>query len=453
MARELTDVMLRAASKTTSGRGRYDLSDGRIKAFGVRVNGQNPLTFYLYARFPGKRSPTRAVIGTYGPKTDFTARVFTLADARDEAIRWRGVLDRGLDPREEAERERRENLQKRNNTFAAVAEDFIGAELGRQRKGREVEQNIRRELLPKWGPRPIADILPTDVRALVKAKLSTAPTQARNLLSQVKTLFAWAVDEEAYGLKVSPAAALKPRKLIGPRARTDRLLSDDELRALWRASGRLPYPHGPAYRLLLLTALRLNEVADVSATELHPTIARALRNRKASKGVGWSDVPPTDWIWTIPKERMKGRNEDARAHVIPLTPGVLDILEKLPTFGAEDCFLLSTTGGKKPAWISTKVKQRLDALMLKTLRAMARSRGDDWRAVKLPRWTNHDIRRTVRSHLSRLKVTEEAREAVLAHVRPGIKGVYDVHDYLDEKREALMLWETRLRDIVSRIGG
>ena len=52
---------------------------------------------------------------------------------------------------------------------------------------------------------------------------------------------------------------------------------------------------------------------------------------------------------------------------------------------------------------------------------------------------NHDIRRTVRSRLSRLKVTEEAREAVLAHARPGIKGVYDLHDYLDEKREALEL--------------
>jgi len=60
---------------------------------------------------------------------------------------------------------------------------------------------------------------------------------------------------------------------------------------------------------------------------------------------------------------------------------------------------------------------------------------------------NHDIRRTVRSRLSRLKVTEEAREAVLAHARPGIKGVYDLHDYLDEKREALDLWAARLREV------
>jgi hypothetical protein len=83
-----------------------------------------------------------------------------------------------------------------------------------------------------------------------------------------------------------------------------------------------------------------------------------------------------------------------------------------------------------------------------TLRALARIRGDDPDAVELAPWTNHDIRRTVRSNLSRLRVTEEAREALLAHVRPGIKGTYDHHDYLDEKREALEAWAARLRSIV-----
>src|SRR5437879_9410671 len=86
--------------------------------------------------------------------------------------------------------------------------------------------------------------------------------------------------------------------------------------------------------------------------------------------------------------------------------------------------------------------------MLRTLRALAKRRGEDPAEVTLPRFVNHDIRRTVRSHLSRLKVTEEAREAVMAHARPGIKGTYDLYDYLDEKREALELWAARLRSIV-----
>jgi len=85
--------------------------------------------------------------------------------------------------------------------------------------------------------------------------------------------------------------------------------------------------------------------------------------------------------------------------------------------------------------------------MLRTLRAMARQRGEDASKVNPQPWTNHDIRRTVRSGLSRLKITEEAREAILAHVRPGIKGTYDLYDYFDEKREALELWATRVRGI------
>ena len=86
--------------------------------------------------------------------------------------------------------------------------------------------------------------------------------------------------------------------------------------------------------------------------------------------------------------------------------------------------------------------------MLRTLRALAKTRGDEPAGVELEPWRNHDIRRTVRTHLSRLKVTEEAREAVMAHVRPGIKGVYDKHEYLDEKREALEAWGNRLQIIL-----
>jgi integrase len=148
---------------------------------------------------------------------------------------------------------------------------------------------------------------------------------------------------------------------------------------------------------------------------------------------------------------MKGRNsgkKQARAHAVPLTEDITFILKSLPRWNAGR-FLFSTTGGESPTWIGTKIKQRLDRRMLRTLRALARTRGDDLTAVGLPHFVNHDIRRTVRSQLSRLRVTEEAREAVLAHARPGIKGTYDHHDYLDEKREALELWAARLQEIVS----
>jgi hypothetical protein len=127
----------------------------------------------------------------------------------------------------------------------------------------------------------------------------------------------------------------------------------------------------------------------------------------------------------------------------------MEVLESLPRFNG-GTYLFSFTNGSNPIWISSKVKDRLNAHMKRTLLALARSRGDELVGREpLPPWTNHDIRRSVRSQLSRLKIPEEVREAVLAHVRPGIKGVYDLHDYAAEKREALQLWGARLRSIVN----
>ena len=195
---------------------------------------------------------------------------------------------------------------------------------------------------------------------------------------------------------------------------------------MWRTVGRLKYPYGPVYQLLILTALRLNEAADAH----------------------WSEFDLKNDVWIIPASRMKGKNSKARPHAVPLTAEIKSILAELPRFN-RGRFLFSTTFGEKPVWISNKIKDKIDARMLRTLRALARSRGEDASAVELAPWANHDIRRSVRSNLSRLRVAEEAREAVLAHVRPGIKGTYDVHDYLDEKREAITLWAARLRSIVA----
>jgi hypothetical protein len=113
-------------------------------------------------------------------------------------------------------------------------------------------------------------------------------------------------------------------------------------------------------------------------------------------------------LWTIPAERMKGENGEARPHAVPLTNNMLAILESLPRFKAGD-YLFSTMFGTKPVWMSSKVKAWIDARMLRTLRALTRQRGEDPTRATLAPWTNHDIRRTVRSNLSRLKISEEAR--------------------------------------------
>jgi integrase len=319
----------------------------------------------------------------------------------------------------------------------------------KERKGAEVEADIRREFIPAWGVRPITELSDLDVLVVINAKKFTAPAQARNLLATAKRLFGWTVDQRTYGLAQSPAADLKPTKIIGKKKRRQRTLNDDELFALWRAAKRLPYPAGPVYQTLTLTALRLNEAADASRGEFSPELMRILRAGGHDTPDRLKHLSAEHKVWVIPAERMKGNNDEPRAHAVPLTNDMLAILVTLPVFKKGQC-LFSTTFGASPVWVSDKIKKRIDARMLRTLRALARRRGDDPSQVKLAPWVNHDIRRTVRSHLSRLRVTEEAREAVLAHARPGVKGTYDLYDYFDEKREALELWSAQLKRIVSR---
>jgi len=418
MAKEtLNDRGLKALKPAKTGT-RYERMDKVVGGFGIRVTDKGAKTFILIARYPGSTNPTRRALGEYG--------VLTLEKARQKARDWIELIGRGIDPAEQEERLRLAEQQKRKNTFAAVAEDFIVERLPSERRGKDVERDIRHEFVPKWGDLPITEITDLQIIAYIKNKKRTAPVQARNLLALLKRFFSWAIDQRVYGLAASPCALLKPSSLIGEKAHGKRILTDDELFALWRSAKRMPYPHGPVYQLLTLTALRLNEVARASWPEFGKL---------------------ADRVWVIPSERMKGKNSKARAHAVPLTDDMLAILKALPRFKG-GAYLFSTKFGKTPTVISNRVKKRLDGRMLRTLKAVARKRGDDSADVELPPWTNHDIRRTVRSQLSRLKITEEAREAVMAHVRPGIKGVYDLHDYSDEKLEALTQWAARLRMIV-----
>lgn len=411
----LSDRTLKALDAAKKGT-HYDRWDGIVSGLGVRVSDTGRKTFVLLKRFPGKQHPTRLRIGEYG--------AVTLDKARQTARDWLELIQKGKHPAEEIERQKAEQDRKRANTFAAVAQDFIDEKLSKERRGDDAERDIRANFLPVWSSLPISDIDEDRVAAVIKTKARTAPVQARNLLALAKRFFRWAIDQRAYGIKVNPAAGLKAASLCGEIAARQRALSDDELFALWRASGRMRYPFGPIYRLLLLTGLRLNEVADAE----------------------WSEFDFKAGLWTIPAARMKGRESKARAHVVPMTPEIRAILESLPRQNGGP-FVFSTTAGKRPVWVSAKVKDKLDARMALTLKALARLSAQ-LGPKGLADWRNHDIRRTVRTHLSRLKISEEAREAVMAHVRPGIKGVYDLHDYLDEKREALTLWAARLRSIV-----
>jgi integrase len=407
--RKLTDRHLASVKGAPAP---YDIRDTEVPGLRCRVMPSGERTFVLLARFSRDGNPTRRALGNYP--------VLSLAAARDKAIQWKRLLKAGIDPGVEEERRRREEERKRQDSFAAVAEQFIG-HIKRQklRTAADMEHDLRKTFVSEWGARPITDIQPDDIKRVVRRAIDRgAKYQAFSDFALIRRVFNWSLGTDDHGLQFNPCSRLRPADLIGPRASRDRVLSDAELRALWRATERMKYPHGPLYRMLLLTGLRLGEIC----------------------GARWSEFDLERREWTIPGSRMKKTRAGAKPFVVPLTDAMMNVLnddKRLHRFASGDC-LFSFDFGKTPVRVDgfSHVKAELDALMREEL------------GGPLPDFVNHDIRRTVRTHLSALRISEEVREAVLAHVRPGIKGVYDHHQYLDEKREALTLWNARLRSIV-----
>ena len=406
--RTLNDRILKALKAAPAGK-LYDVMDGLVPGFGVRISDTGHKTFILVTRFPGSKNPTRRALGEYG--------ALTLEKARQKARHWLELIRQGRHPKDEEERQRVAEQRKRANTFAAVAEDFIAEKLPSERKGKEVERDIRREFIPAWGGRPIADITPLDVRAVVKAvKDRGAPYQAHNLLGTARRIFSWAIDQHVYGLESSPCDRLKPKAIIGPKEFRTRILNDAELRALWKVTQTTSYPYGPLFRMLALTGQRKSEVAEAR----------------------WSEFDLTRKLWTIPAERMKAE----APHVVPLADDVIAILKSLPRFNKGD-HLFSTTFGQTPVNGFSKAKAILDKAMLAELRKADRK-------AKLEPFVIHDIRRTMRTGLSALPVSTDVAELVIAHTRPGLRKVYDQYAFEAEKRKALELWAGRHATSLSR---
>ena len=413
MKAKLTDF---AIQKLKAKERPYEVMDSEVKGFGIRVMGKPKAevkSFVLVKRFPGSKNPVRRTLGSYRAPGAHDGDL-SLAEAREKAGEWNRLLKKGLDPAIEDERQRQAELEaerKREvNTFGAA----LAVYLQRKAKLKSVDvigHELRREC-QAWMEWPLEDITPRDVRDLIGAIAQRGETQAHAVFGMLRGFLNWCVDSGDFGIETSPCQKIRPTVLIGPRNIRDRVLKDCELGALWRASGTMGYPFGKLFQLLALTALRRNEAADAR----------------------WSEIDMDAKLWVIPVARMKG----GAKHAVPLTPEILTFLESLPRFNSGD-FLFSTTGGQKPVSGFSKAKVRLDALMRMDLEAHGKPFED---------FVLHDIRRTCRTRFSALPVEDIVRELLVAHARPGLHKVYDLHAYEQEKAHALKLWHGKLKDIV-----
>jgi integrase len=378
---------------------RTEIPDSVVVGLYVVLQSSGHRSWAVRYRHQGR--PRKLTIGPY-PRV-------SLAEARERAREALEQVGRGVDPGAI-------NAARRGaKSFEQVVELFIERYAKvHQRSWRNTQQQLAKHALPEWGRREFSSITRADVNELLYRVAERAPSASNHLLGHLRTLWAWAVDE---GLCEHSACERVRQK--APSSKRDRTLSDDEIRIVWRAWTTQNWPAGPFQQMLLILGQRRSETA-------------AMR---------WSEIDLTTRVWTIPAERMKSD----RAHLVPLSTMAMEIIEQLPRFSNGEylfpAYPRRRASSDPRAWAAAplsgygEIKRRCNGLIAAA-------------GHELPGWTLHDLRRTVRTNLSRLRVPDHVSELVIGHKIQGLRAVYDIWAYVDERREALERWSDLLHDII-----
>jgi integrase len=374
----------------------YTVWDEQLIGFGVRIRETGFMSYVVSYRAGSGRAvlKKRLTIATVGKVTP--------EEARKIAQGILGAVAQGRDPAAE----RRKTKAAAGNTLRSVIENFLarGAFDREQRKLRTVDAQraiFARLVYPTLGARQIDEIKRSEITRLLETiEDERGPRMASLTLAYLGRVMNWhAAREDDFR---SPIVRGMTR---GAATKRDRVLSDDELRAFWRAAEGWDHPFSRMLRFILLTAARRDEAV----------------------GMRWGEVAAA--TWTIPAARYKTKVDVT----LPLSRAAQDLLAAIPRFGEH---VFTTTSSKTARGSIAGYKTKFERLMLVELRRAATARGDDSEKVVLERWTIHDLRRTARSLMTRAGVSPDHAERALGHVIGGVRGVYDRHAYLEEKREA-----------------
>jgi integrase len=269
-------------------------------------------------------------------------------------------------------------------TFESVFADFMVRYVDEKklRTAKDIRRNTTKHVLPVWGARDFASINRGDVAKLLDGiQDNSGPVMADKVLTIMSKVCNWyATRHHDY---VSPIVRGMRRSDPKARARS-RILNDDEIRTVWKAA-EANGVFGAFVRMSLLTGQRAGKL----------------------KHMKWEHIE--NEIWHIPLEpREKGNAGD-----LVLPDMALTILAELPRFVS--CPYVFTHG-RVPIGLQ-RSKEAFDA--------------------KIAPWVIHDLRRTAKSLMARAGVAPHISERVLGHVQQGVEGIYDRHDYREEKAHAL----------------
>jgi integrase len=361
-------------------------------------------------RFYWKRKRVKLTVGQYPELSQ--------ADAHERVRQARALLERGIDPRQAGlTRERSAPSPPADSdgkpidphSVEALAKDFMARFIIPHRKRPEyVHRILDVEVLKHWRTRDARTILPRDVIELLDGIVDRGSrTMANRTAAILGQMFKFAiqrryVDSSPVQLLYAPGGKEKPR---------DRALDDAELGALLRSLDEV-FIRAPttaiAIRIALLTACRRSELVLAEWADI--TLD--------------GDAP----VWRIPVENAKTEVQCFN----PLVPAAVAEFRRLKARAGRSRYVMPNVKGDgplEPRLLTRSIARHLDTLSKKH---------------GVGAFTLHDLRRTVRTGLARLKIQPHIAERVLNHAQPGIAAAYDVYQYQDEKRAALKKWAALL---------
>jgi integrase len=284
--------------------------------------------------------------------------------------------------------EKRKAEEAASNSVKSIAEDYQKREGNRLRSAKPRQSVFERLIYPSIGSMSIDEVRRSDItKMLDKIQDKKGPAAADRALALLRRVSSWHASRSDDFR--SPIVRGMARTSATEQART-RILNDDELVAVWKAATATGSPYGSLVRFLLLTGARRDEARRMPYSEV------------------------VDGVWTIPPPRHK-TGKTSVEKVLPLSKAAQALLAELPVLGP---FVFSGNG-RNPIGDLLKRKAKLDKLSGVT------------------DWDIHDLRRTARSLMSRAGVDADIAERCLGHVIGGVRGVYDRHSFLDEKRMAV----------------
>ncbi len=419
---------------------RFEVPDRRCPGLRLRVHPSGSRVFIW-------RCTSRRRVIAIGPwSMDERPAHVTLASARlwIERLKAGHVAGDGALARVEAELT--DHLQRREriadaapadrHLLRAVAKEWLTDDIEKSRKRPEyVRALLDNDVIPALGDRSVEAISTLDCRAVVLAVVKRgAATTAGRVLSVLKQFFGWC---QASGLtQANPAAPLKGRHLGVVESRRERWLTAEEIPIFWRALDAASTADRPAQQKL----------RPATAMGLKVLLLTGVRSGALLKA-RWENVDLDARTWTIPprdQKLTKAAERRARPFVIPLGPTSVELFKELRTQAHGSPWVMAGRqkekgGGKERPYSEKTLIQALTRLEKQGVLVLP---GGPVRP--------HDARRTMRSHLSDLRVPYEVKERCLGHKLSGMTDVYDRSDFLEERRDALARWDSYVHGLLDR---